>query len=90
MDINSRRDISFCVGIRSSGECSTAGCLGGWPSSIPMSNSASSVFERESLSWVGSKDEASWAEGGSVSAMVVKSLQVASGGGALKDRALCT
>lgn len=74
------------MGIRSSGECSTAGSLGGWPSSIPMSISASSVFERESLSWLGSKVEASWAEGGFVSAMVVKSIRVAYGGEAFADR----
>lgn len=74
------------MGIRSSGECSTVGSLGGWLSSIPMSISASSVFERESLSWLGSKVEASWAEGGSVSAMVVKSMRVAYRGGAFADR----
>lgn len=82
--MNSRRDISFWVGIRSSGECSTVGSLGGWPSSIPVSSSASRVFERESLSWLGSNVEASWAEGGSMSAMAVKSLRVAYRGGALR------
>lgn len=70
--MNSRRDISFWVGIRSSGEGSTVGSLSGWPSSIPMSTSASRVFSRESLSWLGSKVEASWAEGRSLSAMAVK------------------
>lgn len=88
--MNSRRDISFWVGIRSSGECSTVGSLGGWPSSIPMSIAASSVFSRESLSWLGSKVEASWAEGRPVSAMAVKSLRVAYVGGSLQIEMLFT